>query len=159
MSKIANIVKEDAHIIWKNFSGKPDNFNPQGGKRLYNLVLSADEAEQLADEGWNVKSRASKDDPNDILYYLPCRVAYGNRPPKIYLVTKKNKTLLDEDTVGTLDYAEIEKVDMVVTPYEWTMGAKSGITAYTKTMYVTIAEDEFSDKYGEYDDDNEIAFG
>lgn len=157
--KVENIVQEDAIIIWKNFSGKPDKFSPQGGKRTFNLVLSADQAEQLVEEGWNVKSREPKDGDGDILYYLPVRVNYGGRPPKIYLVTNKQKTLLDEDTVGSLDYAEIEKVDLVISPYPWDMGGKSGITAYVKTMYVTIAQDEFADKYGDYDDDaDEIAF-
>lgn len=160
--RIENIVKEDAQIIWRNFAGNPDKFNPNGGKRTFSLVLTQDEAESLLDEGWNVKERVNKEDETDVLYTLQCRANYdGSRPPKIYLVTvakgKKHKSLLDEDTVKVLDYAEIERVDVVISPYKWTMGNKSGISAYVKTMYVTIARDELEDLY-EDDEEEEIPF-
>lgn len=164
MSEIKNIVADDATIIWRNFAGNPDNFNPKGGKRQFNLVIDPADVDDLIDEGWNIKHREPREGvEGDTLYYLPVRVNYeGKRPPKIYLITerKKKKTLLDESTVASLDYAEIINVDLVVSPYPWSFNGKSGISAYLQTMYVTIAEDEFADKYGDYDEDpDEIAFG
>jgi hypothetical protein len=54
---------------------------------------------------------------------------------------------LDENSIETLDWAEIEKADLIVTPYAWTVGAKSGIKAYLKSLYVTVVEDELELKY------------
>ena len=44
-------------------------------------------------------------------------------------------------------------VDVVISPYYWEVSGKSGIKGYVKTMYVTIQEDVFADKYSEDDDD------
>lgn len=158
---IENIKIENARIVFRNLSGKPDKFNPQGGKRSFSVVIEDSEfANELKREGWNIKQfNPSPDSDEEPAHFISVKVSYNNIPPHIYLCTSKNKTLLNEDTVGQLDYAEISNVDIVITPYQYEMSGRSGISAYVKTMYVTVVEDEFASKY-EYDDldDEEIPF-
>ena len=158
---IENIKIENARIVFRNLSGKPDKFNPQGGKRSFSVVIEDTEfANELKREGWNIKQfNQSPDSDEEPAHFISVKVSYNNIPPHIYLCTSKNKTLLNEDTVGQLDYAEISNVDIVITPYQYEMSGRSGISAYVKTMYVTVVEDEFASKY-EYDDldDEEIPF-
>ena len=158
---IENIKIENARIVFRNLSGKPDKFNPQGGKRSFSVVIEDPEfANELKREGWNIKQfNPSPDSDEEPAHFISVKVSYNNIPPHIYLCTSKNKTLLNEDTIGQLDYAEISNVDIVITPYRYEMSGRSGISAYVKTMYVTVVEDEFASKY-EYDDldDEEIPF-
>jgi hypothetical protein len=145
-NNVNNIIIEGARIGFRNFSGAEGKFNP-AGRRNFCLFLDTESAEQLARDGWNIKWLEPRDPDEDRQAYLQIAVSYGKIPPKIFLVTSHNKTLLDEDTVGLLDFAELSNVDIIVRPYIWEVNGKSGIKAYVKSMYATIVEDEFADKY------------
>lgn len=155
MDKIfTNYTVENAKIQWRNFSGRAVGKRP-AGKRTFELILPPDLAEDLIKEGgWTVKQFDSRDgeEPGD--YHMTINIGYNPNAeqPKIFMVTNRRKTLLDEDTVGELDYAEIENIDLIFKPYNWEYAGSTGVSAYVKTMYVTIAEDAFSGKY-DFDDD------
>lgn len=151
--RIPNISVENARIIFRNFAGKESKFNAKG-KRNFCLVLDNDVAEDLKDIGWNIKYLSPRD-PDDVPQaYLQVAVAFDNFPPKIWLITGGKKTELNEETVSVLDYAEIENVDVIVRPYIWEVNGKSGVKAYVKNMYVTIAENEFEKKYQNLDEED-----
>lgn len=152
---VENITIENARIIFRNLSGKPDKFNPQGGKRGFSVVIDDSKlAKDLQKEGWNIKEfKPREDEEGDPGHFLQVKVLYSDRSnPHIYLCTKKSKTMLNEETVGSLDYAEISSVDLVIRPYEYDVNGRHGISAYVKTMYVNVVEDEFADKY-EYEEE------
>ena len=146
-----NIIVENAKIAFKNFSGKEGQFNPEG-KRNFCLILDPELAENLHSDGWNVRTLKPKDDGEIPQPYIQVSVSFLAKPPKIVLVTSRGKTLLTEETVGMLDWAEITNVDLSVTPYQWSVAGKNGVKAYLKNMYVTIQEDEFEKKYDDIPD-------
>ena len=155
--KEKDLVIEGARIIFRNFSGKGDQYNREGDRNFNVIIDDAEMAERLAAEGWNIKIRPPREDGDDTLYRLPVKVNFNSDfPPKIWLVTKKANTLMDEETVGDLDFAEIRNVDLIISPYFWEVNGKKGVKAYLKTMYVTLEEDVFAEKYARNDIPNDI---
>lgn len=147
----SNIKIENAKVRFKNFSGKEGKYNP-AGRRNFCVILDEDSAQSLFEEGWNVKYLQPKEEGDDPIPYLQVAVSYNNMPPKVYLVTSKQKTLLDEDTIGMLDCGEFANFDLVIRPYNYDVNGKTGVKAYLKTLYATLVEDEFADKYEDVPD-------
>lgn len=147
----AQFVVEGAQIIWRNFAGALRDFNPEGN-RNFNLVLTPELAEQLAADGWAVREWVPKnvEEGDEPLLLLKVTVSFKNIPPRVVLVTEKTRTQLNENTVAVLDYADIENIDLICVAYNWSAGGKTGISAYLKTMFVTIREDYLEKKYDFY---------
>lgn len=151
MANVNNIDIEGAIVIWKNFSGERDKFNP--GKRGFSVVIDdAVIADELRNEGWNVKDRPLQEgaDPSEQEWTLPVKLNM-NRYTQVWLIVGNHKTLLDENTVAQLDVIDFVKCDISIRPYEWEMGGRAGITAYVDSMYVTIRENKFAEKYADLD--------
>lgn len=151
--RIDNIVVENARLIFKNFAGEESKFN-RAGNRNFCVILDGDSADDLRQMGWNVKALRPREDEDEPTYYLQVTVAFGNFPPKVIMISGKTKTVLDEESIDTLDYAEIANVDLIIRPYHWEVNGKEGIKAYLKTMYVTIEQDVFAGKYDCLDDED-----
>ena len=151
-----NIKIENAKLIFKNFSGEESKFNRKGN-RNFCVILDPDVAEDLAEDGWNIKYLRPRDEGEEKTPYLQVSVVFGKIPPKVTMIAGRTKTLLDEDTIGTLDFADIANVDLIIRPYNWEVNGKEGVKAYLKTMYVEIEQDIFAGKYDCLDDE-EIPF-
>lgn len=149
---------ENARLIFRNFEGREEKYNRKGDRNFGLIIEDPEVAQQLAEDGWNIKELTPKnnddyDDTPEVIYWLPVTVRFDNVPPKVMLVTRRKKTRLNEENINTVDYANIAKVDLTVTPYDWEVNGKSGTKAYLQTMYVTINEDEFADKYADLEED------
>lgn len=152
-----NLTFEDAKIIFRNFEGKADKFNPPG-KRTFSVLLSNEDAEILTRNGFNVKWLPGRDEGDPDQAFMKVNVSYAVRAPKIVLISEaaKSKTFLDEDSVHILDWADIKSVDFIVTPYDWEVGGNSGTAAYLKKMFVTLEEDELELKYATLPDSDYV---
>ena len=112
-----NIIIDGARIWARNFSGKEGKFNA-AGDRNFNVWIEPELAMKLKEDGWNVKDYIPRSDPDaEPRYFIKVSVSYRNIPPKIYRVNSSNKRVaLDEDTVGTLDWAEINNIRLMIRP-------------------------------------------
>ena len=141
-----NIKIEGAKIRFRNFSGKAGKYNP-AGSRNFVVFLPEDIAAELAEEGWNIKYLQPRDEDEDPQAYLQVAVSYAHIPPKIYLVSGGVPTLLKEDEISALDWAELTDVKLVIRPYHYEVNGRTGIKAYVKIMYATIEEDPFASMF------------
>lgn len=151
MAKSSELLLPNVQIGFRNFSGAAGPYNKEGDRNFV-VFLSQEKAQELSDEGWNVKwpKDNSDIDPEEDSRnpYLPVSLSMDPYPAKVVLVNGEKTERLEEDQVSMLDWAEIENVDLVVRPYTWAVNGNTGIKAYTKAIYVTIATDAFQQKYG-----------
>lgn len=148
---IKNCVLENVRIVFRNFSGAEGKYN-RAGDRNFAVLLDDETAQAMANDGWNVKYLKPREEDEAPQAYLQVKVSYKGRPPKVVMITSRGKSNLGEDMISILDWAEIKNVDMTLNPYEWEVNGKTGITAYLKTIFVTIHEDALDLKYADVPD-------
>jgi hypothetical protein len=147
------VLMEGVKIIFRNFSGKEGQYNREGD-RNFAVLLDDEVAEAMASDGWNVKWLKPREDDEDEKEqaYLSVSLNFSKgRPPRVVMVTSRGRTVLGENEVELLDWADITNVDLIIRPYEWTVSGKSGVKAYLQSIYVTIEEDPLERKYSDLD--------
>ena len=148
MAKQINIA--GARIGLKNVTGFA-GADMKEGERSFAVFIDDELAETLSADGWNVKypkPREFTSEEDTRQPYLAVEVAFGKFPPKIVTITNDIPKVLSEEEINTLDWLEIENVDLVINPYHWSVNGSSGVKAYLKAIYATIESDMFSQKYG-----------
>lgn len=150
-----NIRVDNAIVFWKNFSGKPTDFNPNGGKRTFELALSREFAEYLRQQHWNVKTKELDD--GDVLYHTEIVVndqsAY---PPRLYKISefmgKQTMALMKPEQYSKLDQDNLAMVDMDIHPYVHNRGFNGATKGYLKNMWATLESvNDFGGKYAAYE--------
>lgn len=158
--KMNNLIVEDAKIMYRNFQGAEDDYNREGDRNFCVIIEQEDTAQKLIEDGWNVKIRKPANEEYDPVYYIKVKVSFKelrNIPPmSAYLVTRRGKRRLTEDSIGCLDWSEFRNIDLIIRPYQWEKNGKSGVAAYLQTGYFTIEEDVFAEKYAEEEAPEEV---
>lgn len=140
-----SVTIEGARIGFLNLSGAPGKYNEEGDRNFV-VFLEENLARQMEDDGWNVRWRRFGDAEEETAT-LKVSVKFGRYPPRIFMISGGRKTPLDEISVGSIDYADIENVDLIIRPYNWEARGNRGVKAYLKTMYVTVYDDDLDRKY------------
>lgn len=159
MARLNNLVFEDARIMFRNFSGDEKQFNSKGD-RNFCLFLDQKKADEMLDEGWNVKTLRPKDEGDEPQPYVQVSVNYSKgRPPRVVLITSRGRTELGSDEIAMLDFADIKTIDVILNPYEWEVNGNKGVKAYLKSAFVTLNEDELELKYAALEDAQDPTIG
>ena len=135
---------DDVRIVYRNFSGEGSKYNRPGDRNFAIVIDNQEVADTLVNEGWNVKIKPPRDEEDTPFMYLPVKIKFNERGPKVYLQSGENMVVLDEETVGCLDDIDILKVDLDIRPYDWEVNGKSGRTAYLQSIRVTQEVDRFA---------------
>lgn len=145
---------DDAKLIFRNFAGRPTQYNREGDRNFSILIEDEILANQLIEDGWNVKVKEPREEGDLPLMHLPVKVKFNERGPKVRLQSGDNRVVLDEESVAILDSAYLISSDLDVRPYDWviqegTKNEKRGRTAYLQSILATQEVDRFDERFAE----------
>lgn len=140
---------DEARIVYRNFSGAPSKFNREGDRNFAVVIPNQELADELIEEGWNVKIKAPREDGDEPFMYLPVKIKFNDRGPNVYLRSGSARNKLDEETIGMIDDIDIIHIDMDLRPYDWEVNGKEGRTAYLQSMEVFQNLDRFEARWAE----------
>lgn len=148
-----NLKIEGARLIFRNFQGKKTDFNEEGNRNFGVIIDSPELASTLKEDGWNIRflpPRNPEEDEKET-FWLPVKVSYKKFAPTAILITEQGKVRLTEETIDQLDWSRLKSVDLIINPYNYDSfaGRPAGISAYLQTIYATVREDDFYEKYNE----------
>ena len=166
-------ILRNADLWIRNFTGESNNPYDTDGKRYLKVRLDPDIAEELQAKGWPVNRTNPKEDRPEYIPFPFIRVNIKLHPDhfyfngckmssKVYMVTKKNNTLMTPENIHQLEENYIEKADLKIdliyykTYNRWSIVLESG--------FFTVEPDELYDEYFSrfqepvFDDEEDIPF-
>lgn len=135
---------DDARIVYRNFSGTGSKFNREGDRNFAVVIPDQDVADELVNRGWNVKIKPPRDEDDTPFMFLPVKIKFNERGPKVYLQSGDKMVELDEESIDCLDDVDILGVDLDIRPYDWEVNGKQGRTAYLQSIHVVQEVDRFA---------------
>lgn len=140
---------DNARITYRNFEGRKEKYNNAGDRNFHLVIPNQELAEQLIEDGWNVKIKPPRTSDETGFITMKVKVKFNARGPAIYLKSGDRVNRLDEETVARLDKIDIDSVDLDIRPYDWRDddGEIGGRTAYLQSIYVTQVDDRFAERY------------
>lgn len=145
---------EDANILpfpFKNFEGREGQYNREGD-RQFSITLDPDLAQEMLDDGWNVKRLKAREVDGEMQegdYYITIAVGYKAKPPKLVLLSSKGRVDLGQHECEILDWVDIAKADVMIRARHYDINGKQGVKAWLKSIFVTLEEDYLDRKYAD----------
>ena len=135
---------DGARIVYRNFSGTGSKFNREGDRNFAVVIPDQDVVDELVNRGWNVKIKPPRDEDDTPFMFLPVKIKFNERGPKVYLQSGDKTIELDEESIDCLDDVDILSVDLDIRPYDWEVNGKQGRTAYLQSIHVVQEVDRFA---------------
>ena len=135
---------DNARIIFRNLEGRGGLYNREGDRNFALVVPDEEARDALIEQGYNVKTKAPRDEDEEPLMYLTTKIKPNGRGPRIYLVSGRSKRELPEESWGLIDQISIANVSLDIHAYDWTVNGKVGRSAYLAAMEVTQNIDRFA---------------
>ena len=158
------LVVENAVIMWTNFGGNPTKYNPAGGRRTFDLVMTERIAIMLDADGWNIKTIRGKTEDDPTMYVTEIAVNPRSNM-SVYLCEevngKKYRYRVKPEDLAVLDTYQYSDVALLIHPYVHGRenSAGSTIKGYLRQMnLVRMNEDYFRDRYQEYANEESPTF-
>jgi hypothetical protein len=142
------LIMKGAELLFRNFEGREGTYN-RAGDRNFAVALDPVTAQEMIEDGWNVRRKDPEDEGEEPRYSLSVTVGLKGRPPNMAMITKRGRTPLLVEDCEILDWLEFINVDLKIRPYHWNVSGKSGIKAYLVSLFATVYEDELTEKYNE----------
>lgn len=152
-----NLVFTGVALKYHNFGGKPKPGGPPVAERSIGIIIDAEDAEILKNQGWNIKY-STPDSNGNVTTYIPVCIRYDPYPPVIEVFTSSGKHVMTEDTVGTLDGAMINVrpdgrpwADVVIRGSKWEKNGNHGVKAYLqKARFGLIENNSYASDWDSY---------
>ena len=162
-----DLVIRDCKVDYLNLSGEKTEYNPNGYRKFSVILDDEDVVNRMIEDGWNIKPYRPNRQDHAPEWKLEVEARWRNKKgellpkrlqPRIYTLARK-KTELTEETVGTLDGANIDKVSLTIRPRIWDVSGRQGVKAFVKNMYVYIKLYELDAEFEDYGiDDDDLPF-
>lgn len=154
----------DAYIFSKNFKGtkriNPKNgkvVNPEGTRGFCVKIDDSAIAQQMQNDGWNVRINPSENDGEEAFCFLPVEARFNNFPPAIYMVSGGKAHELDVSHVHQLDDRRFSRVNLVIHPRRYQNdNGEWKIKAFLSEGWFYIQQSRFAEEWAaqnnEYDE-------
>lgn len=143
-----------AQIGLKNLEGREGRYNKEG-ERSFAIFLTPDQANELIEQGLNVKPPKFDEEGNQLgRSFIKVKVRFDIYPPEVFfsrgeLDNAGNIIIrqLPSSEMRTIDNADIEFADLKVNVRGWEKGPNSGKTVYLASGVFVAKPNPMMDRY------------